>query len=403
MPANLYTEALIGPSWLTTGHDNNVTYVFANDFGRPWTSAETAMFAGIFASIEAVCNINFVLDAASPEIVANLISTSQMLSFTGLAAVGWYDHVPTSTTYFAQNDPRWVLAPGALGHWVAAHEVLHWIGLGHPDLVDFGETGTGVFPGVTPGDRQDTGDNGLNATWNTLQSAYFGGAPTGYGRAAGPMAFDIAALQELYGARANATGNDTYSIPTTYWQCIWDTDGVDTIAGTAANDVINLNAATLQNEFAGGGMLSYRVPSSGIIPGGLSIANGVEIENITGGGGNDTLTGNALGNYITGGSGTDKLVGNAGADILSGGGAADTFWLGNDADVDRALAGNLDIIREFDSGEDRIDLVAHNATGISIIASGSAWLVRLNLDADAVWERSITVIGSKPILSDIDW
>ena len=49
-----------------------------------------------------------------------------------------------------------------------------------------------------------------------------------YGYFAGPMAYDIAAMQDLYGANGNFhNGSDTYWLPDqnalgTYWTCIWD-------------------------------------------------------------------------------------------------------------------------------------------------------------------------------------
>ena len=50
------------------------------------------------------------------------------------------------------------------------------------------------------------------------------------------MAFDIAVLQDKYGANTTfANGNSTYTLPDkngvgTYWACIWDTGGTDTCA-----------------------------------------------------------------------------------------------------------------------------------------------------------------------------
>ena len=53
-----------------------------------------------------------------------------------------------------------------------------------------------------------------------------------------------------------------------------------------------------------------------------SISN---IENITGGGGNDTLVGDGNANTIVGGAGNDTLVGGFGADTLTGGAGVDYF------------------------------------------------------------------------------
>ena len=54
----------------------------------------------------------------------------------------------------------------------------------------------------------------------------------------------------------------------------------------------------------------------------------VSIENLTGGTGGDTLTGDGLSNVLNGGGGTDTLNGGAGGDILIGGTLSDTINTG---------------------------------------------------------------------------
>ncbi|MCB1479112.1 MAG: VCBS repeat-containing protein, partial [Rhodobiaceae bacterium] len=56
-------------------------------------------------------------------------------------------------------------------------------------------------------------------------------------------------------------------------------------------------------------------------------------ENVTGGSGNDTLTGTSGANVISGGAGNDSLVGGAGDDVLSGGTGNDTIALDGGADT----------------------------------------------------------------------
>ena len=143
-----------------------------------------------------------------------------------------------------------------------------------------------------------------------------------YGHAMGPMAFDIAALQAMYGATRSHHRDDSYVLPArnetgTGYLCLWDTGGEDTIrAGrTERACTIDLNAATLAYEPGGGGFLS----SPRGIHGGFTIANGVEIENAAGGGGDDRLVGNELANRLAGGAGADTFRGRAGADRLSAG------------------------------------------------------------------------------------
>lgn len=201
------------------------------------------------------------------------------------------------------------------------HEIGHGLGLLHPHDQD------NPFPGVI--DEDSTGSNGLNQALYTVMGyndAYDGGDPPPsktYGWQATPGAFDIAAVQALYGANmATGAGESVYVLPGsngvgTYFSCIWDASGIDTISGIGQTTccVIDLRAATLENEMFGGGRLS-RVSS---VYGGFTIANGVVIENAIGGNGDDILTGNDAANQLIGGLGADALHGGAGDDALDGG------------------------------------------------------------------------------------
>lgn len=59
----------------------------------------------------------------------------------------------------------------------------------------------------------------------------------------------------------------------------------------------------------------------------------ISIENLTGGNGDDSLTGDAAANTLNGGVGNDTLVGGGGADILLGGAGNDTLNGGADDDI----------------------------------------------------------------------
>src|SRR6185295_9598406 len=82
---------------------------------------------------------------------------------------------------------------------------------------------------------------------------------------------------------------------------------------------IDLRPATLQYENGGGGWVSYAYG----IYGGFTIANGVTIENATGGDGNDVLIGNDAANVLQGAGGTDQAIGGKGNDIYFVGQAGD--------------------------------------------------------------------------------
>ena len=275
------------------------------------------------------------------------------------------------------------LRQGGYSFAVVLHEFGHAHGLAHPH-----DTGGGseIMLGVTSA----TGSYGvydLNQGVYTVMSYNDGWVrnPDGespsnsYGWSGSLSAFDIAQLQSRYGVHAANTGDNIYALdgvnaPGTYYQTIWDTGGNDTIAfsGSAAAQ-IDLLAATLDYSPTGGGVVSF---VDGVF-GGYTIANGVVIENATGGSGNDALLGNAAANVLTGSAGDDFLLGRGGNDRLIGGDGIDRVAGGDGLDVATLGSGNdiyvagldatrmptkqgkmsVDIITDFDAaGDDLIDL-----------------------------------------------
>lgn len=288
------------------------------------------------------------------------------------------------------NTSAWDSAPGGdleMGGWgfvTIVHEIGHGLGLAHPH-----DTGGGslVMEGVS--NSGDTGDYDLNQGVYTTMS-YNSGAPeyapmpleSDWGYEMGFMALDIALLQEKYGANTTTnSGNDTYELTDLQgsgqgFMSIWDTGGTDWITydGTSKS-VIDLRAATLEYEEGGGGFISNAFDSSDDpIAGGFTIANGVIIENASGGEQTDGLVGNEHANTLLGNGGDDFLVGFEGRDTLDGGAGNDWIWSGMGADLIIGGAGadqfefrrtkesgtgegNRDIIVDFELGEDVIRLV----------------------------------------------
>ena len=289
---------------------------------------------------------------------------------TGIFAAGPDAYIEQSWA----DGPGGALARGAAGWELLLHEFGHALGLAHPHDPGFGSV---VMRGIGPATKTydpvyDPGKFGLNGHLNTVMSYLQEGAdpfkwPPDHGYALGPMAFDIAALQQTYGATRAHHRDDSYTLPTrdargTGYLCLWDTGGEDTIrAGrTERACTIDLNAATLAYEPGGGGFLS----SPRGIRGGFTIANGVEIENAAGGGGDDRLVGNELANRLAGGAGADTLRGRAGADRMSAGDDddRDVFLYGSPRDSGPTVA-EADRIGRFDHHNgpregtwDRLDL-----------------------------------------------
>ena len=138
----------------------------------------------------------------------------------------------------------------------------------------------------------------------------------------------------------------------------------------------------LVSQLGRGAVVTLTASSSNIvdaITAGLTTATQTHIEDALGGSGHDTLLGSGDDNMLSGGAGNDSLAGHGGdddviggagrdvlqgedgADVLNGGAGADTMTGGTGADTfvfaqRDSLATAADLITDFASGEDRIDL-----------------------------------------------
>ena len=229
-------------------------------------------------------------------------------------------------------DQQQSLEQGGYAFAVILHEFGHAHGLAHPH--DDGG-GSEVLLGVTT--YEDYGIYDLNQGVYTVMSyndawelhpdgeSPYTGATVDSGWSGTLSAFDIAALQQRYGVHAYNTGNNVYQLTdvqdNAFYQTIWDTGGTDSIVYGGTHDAqIDLLAATLDYTPTGGGVISFVDD----VWGGYTIANGVVIENASGGSGDDVLLGNSAANVLSGNAGNDTLVGRGGNDTLNGGAGSDT-------------------------------------------------------------------------------
>lgn len=150
--------------------------------------------------------------------------------------------------------------------------------------------------------------------------------------------------------------------------------GIENASGGSGNDTLLGNAqANLLQGGAGNDVLSGRAGADRLVGMAgndrLQGGNGADVliggagadrlvggqgdDRLDGGTGNDLLLGGLGRDRLLGGAGNDTLIGGAQADMLTGGAGADSFVFRTLAD---SRAGQADLITDFRSGIDRIDL-----------------------------------------------
>jgi Ca2+-binding RTX toxin-like protein len=350
--------------WGTQLDGNVVTVYFAKageSFGGSgeslgWSDYEISRAMAALETYENIADLEFVItnDASNATFKMVTVESDDFLGRFGPPNTGAFSGVGE----FAVNGDGWDdeggLEQGGFGFVTLVHEIGHGLGLAHPH--DTGGDSTvmeGVFGafysfGVFNLNQGVYTTMSYNTGWQTQPGVPFGNPPSfelTYASEGGPSAFDIALIQRKYGANTTRnSGNDTYVLPTqnapgTFFATIWDTGGTDLIVHNGSDDaIIDLTAATLDYTPTGGGVVSY---VDGIY-GGFTIANGVVIENASGGSGDDLLVGNAADNVLKGNAGNDVLIGRDGKDTLDGGAGFDTAsYVGSAAGVTISMGNNF--------------------------------------------------------------
>jgi serralysin len=395
--------------WGTEVADTSIKVYFAaagerfdGETSLGWNDYEIQQAMLALQQFSNVCNVSFTItgnaDKADFRLVTN--TSDEYLGYfnppgTRNDGVGVFSQ--TGTGWDETLEGTGGLEQGGYGFITLIHEFGHGMGLAHPHD---GGGSSDIWQGVTdPFDSYGQFDlnQGIytvmsyNDGWNLHPSGENTDNPNGWQGTL--MAFDIALLQQKYGAADFATGDDTYVLTDvnevgTYFACIWDSAGVDEIVYDGDLDaLIDLRAAHLGYAEGSGGFISFVEDTYG----GFTIANGVVIENATGGSGDDEMTGNDAGNVLDGGAGKDTLDGQDGADDLRGGSRNDdlTGGLGQDAMrggsgrddfIFRSVAdsetgnGTQDTIEDFRSGKDRIDLSGMDAAFGGTAQDAFIWL-----------------------------
>ena len=282
-------------------------------------------------------------------------------------------------------------------------------GLGGNDTIRGGEGADTIYGSA--GNNQLFGDNGNDQIFASAAGDFIGGgagndmirggdgADTIYGGldndnigggAGNDVIFGSAGANVIYGGLGNdtvqgGTGADT----------IYGSAGNNQLFGNDGNDVIYTSAA---GDFVGGGAGNDSIFGS---DGADTIYAGLGDDFIGGGAGNDMIFAGVGANRIYGGLGDDSITAGSGRDVMTGGAGADVFVFSSAAAI--GIGAVRDVITDFTSGEDHIDLRAlgdtfNNAAGLLgggassfyFYATGGLLIGDHNGDGAADWVLELT-------------
>lgn len=371
-------------------------FTYASGSEVPFTSLNANQkSAAVMAmnALSAICGVTFV-EVADTATSAGDIRWTQSINTALSTAHAYY---PSS---WAGGGDVWI-GPGSsytnpvvggYSYHTFIHELGHSMGLDHPHQ---GSPVPALGEDQLRYSVMSYRDNPSASTTGGYSSSHY---PTDY------MLNDVLALQYLYGVNTTTNQGDTvyqWAASSPVYDCIWDVGGNDTIDASNQTGAcaINLNGGTWSTI----GTTYYN--------GAAQVNNSLSIAyEVTGVAGVSNLIENAIGSAQA-----DTLIGNTQANVLTGKGGADTLTGGGGSDVFRfvTLAEGGDMVTDFTSGSDRIEVVSPNfatlptgtlaasrfVTGTAPTGTSAVFLYdsstgQLRFDADGTGAGSATLIAT---------
>lgn len=354
--SNYFVNALVSREEIRSAGKHSLSFSFANLMpvgvtgGYLFTDAQKAATREALSRFSSVLNLSFteLADGSAADLTFHLDD----LMSADLGGAAGYGVPATGEVHLNSNIyarlrqtesnefvTRGSLSVGESGFVVLMHEIGHVLGLKHPFEAP-------VLPVAE------------NTTANTVMSYTSSGAP-----ATALAAFDIAALQHLYGVAAGINaGNDTHNFSQRWVQ---DSGGKDTFNASAFNDGVTVDLTP------GSWIYQGEKASSILAENQAFIGYGTWIENVDGGQGNDRLTGNDLANVLNGASGADTLSGGKGNDTLNGGSGNDLLSGDAGDDLLQGGYGSDSYVWGLGSGKDTIKDQTSRASDIDTLRIGA--------------------------------
>lgn len=222
-------------------------------------------------------------------------------------------------------------------------------------------TGNSSSNVITGGTGNDTLDGGSGYDTADYSSAYTGVKVNLTTRTAEGMGRDsLLSFEHVKGSN--------------YGDSLTGTSGINYLTGASGNDTLNGGAGNDRLDGGSGYDWAYYTGSTSAVTVNLALTTAqvtggagsdtlISIENLKGSNYNDNFTGNSAANILEGGAGNDALNGGTGNDTLIGGAGKDAITGGAGYDIfkfalitESVVGANRDVITDFVSGTDKIDL-----------------------------------------------
>jgi methionine-rich copper-binding protein CopC/Ca2+-binding RTX toxin-like protein len=347
--AQVFAQLNSGNAW----NSATITYSFpTNTAGLTTSDGEGAGFRAANASQQAMFTAAVMtwsdLISRNMQLTASTASNIE-LAYTSTGTDYAHAYFPSGgTVWLNSREPSLTnVTLDSYGFQTMVHEIGHALGLDHMGDYD----GAGAFQ---PSSYQDSvvysvmsyfGPSAPLAASGAADADWRGSNGVDYGPQT-PMLNDVMAIQQIYGASTTTrTGNTVYGFNSNttgtaarLYNFAVNTHPVLTLFDSGGNDTLDLSGWALPSDirlepgaFSSGNAMTHNI----------AIAYSTTIENAVGGAGHDTLTGNAVGNWLRGGAGNDTLYGLGGDDMLQGDAGNDTINGGKGTDT-AILSGTWD-------------------------------------------------------------